>query len=76
MNDLEFCVFLIIGCIGSIAATSLFWQNKILLWRIRWIELEHDSAHKEGREPRDIEQAFKTPNVEGNRPPRADVTEE
>lgn len=60
MSDVEFCVVFVLGCIGSAAVASLFWQNKILLWRIRWIKLEHDSARKEGREPRDIEQAFNT----------------
>jgi hypothetical protein len=28
-------------------------------WRIRWIELEHDSARALGREPRDINTIFR-----------------
>ena len=29
--------------------------RRSLFWRLEWIKLEHDSAHKEGRKPRDIE---------------------
>ncbi len=41
-------------CFG--ARLYLFQRDR---WRTRWIELEHDSARKEGRKPRDINDVYK-----------------
>lgn len=48
--------------IGAII-TAILYEDRLLLWRVRWIELEHESAAKDGREPRDINTAFLTPNA-------------
>lgn len=52
-------VILALTAIGYFCAGYLWayvrGHNSTLAWRIRWIELEHDSARKEGREPRKID---------------------
>lgn len=55
MNDLLYSILLIICFIGGGALASLFWLYRVEVWRIRWIEMEHDLARALKREPRDIE---------------------
>lgn len=43
---------------GVIAVTSMFWVPIVSKWRIRWIELEHDTARAMGKEPRNIDKVF------------------
>jgi len=43
--------------IGAIT-TAIYYEDRLNIWRIRWIELEHESAAKEGREPRNINTVF------------------
>ncbi len=54
-NDLLYTWFLLLTYISGGLMASLYWVKKIVIWRIRWIELEHDLARVTGREPRDIE---------------------
>ena len=63
MNEITVCFVLLLSVAGTCVATTLYWLNKITSWRIRWIELEHDLARAQGREPRDIDNADKSPNT-------------
>lgn len=52
--------FLMICCtIGGGCVAAMWYIRKITLWRIRWIELEHDYARYAKREPRNINDVFK-----------------
>lgn len=52
-------LFLVIGFVSGGLIASLFWETRDSIWRIRWIEMEHDLARAVGREPRDINTAIK-----------------
>jgi len=45
--------------VGFFCAGLLLGLSGIKKWRIRWIELEYDSARIEGRPPRNIDDVFK-----------------
>jgi len=58
--DLETLVIISISLMFLVGLTIGYsWgRRKVLQWRIRWIELEHDSARSEGREPRKITDVY------------------
>ena len=47
---------IILACIGCFCAGYLWGNRGELYWRIRWIELENDTARALGKEPRDIKE--------------------
>jgi hypothetical protein len=57
-QDILFSIVLIATAIGFFAWGMLINNLKIQVWRIRWIELEHDTARLLGREPRNIDEVF------------------
>ena len=49
---------IILTCLGFLSGgliTAMFLLSAVRTWRIRCVELEHDLARAEGREPRDID---------------------
>lgn len=51
-----FFVLLLVGmAFAGASFMAAYLLPKVQKWRIRWIELEHDSARAEGREPRNID---------------------
>ena len=41
---------------GCFCVGGRWGRRQVLYWRIKWIELEHETARALGREPRDIEE--------------------
>ena len=41
---------------GYFAMGYMFGMRRDLYWRTKWIELEHDTARKLGKEPRNIKE--------------------
>lgn len=58
MSDWQLSLTFVLIFIGAYAAGWGAAMRKVTDWRIRWIELEHDSAKREGRKPRDINETF------------------
>lgn len=54
MNEWQHIVVLLLSAVGFFCAGTVMQMRRTLYWRIKWIELEHDSARQLGREPRDI----------------------
>lgn len=50
---------LVLTSFGFWCGGYLIGIGKVQRWKIRWIELEHDSARALGKEPRDINDVFK-----------------
>ncbi len=49
----------ILAAIGFFGVGMLWKSREVLRWRVRWIEMEHDLARLQGREPRTIDDAFR-----------------
>jgi hypothetical protein len=47
-------IWIVMACTGFFCVGYLFGQRKVLYWRIKWIEMEHDLAREQGRSPRSI----------------------
>jgi len=55
MSSVEIVLAALALSVGYFCLGYIFGARRILYWQIKWIELEHDSARAEGREPRNIE---------------------
>jgi hypothetical protein len=49
-----FLIWGVMACTGFFCLGYLFGQRKVLYWRIKWIEAEHDLAREQCRRPRSI----------------------
>jgi len=47
-------LLIILVAVGFFSVGFMFGQRRETYWRIKWIELEHETARKLGKEPRDI----------------------
>lgn len=56
MNEWQIALGFIGVFIGGIGVGYLWGYRPILFWRIKWIEMEHDLAKLQKREPRNIEE--------------------
>jgi hypothetical protein len=54
MNNIFIIVAVIVVAVMFTLVGYMFGQRRELYWRIKWIELEHDTARKLGKEPRNI----------------------
>ena len=54
MNQILFVIIIILVAVGYFCMGFVFGNRRELYWRIKWIELEHDTARKLGSEPRNI----------------------
>lgn len=54
MSDTFYTIMIVLVAIGYFCAGIVIRQSRVLYWRIKWIELEHQLARREGREPRNI----------------------
>lgn len=68
MTECQHIVVLLLSAVGFFCAGTALQLRRVLYWRIKWIELEHDSARQLGREPRDISAV--EPNADVDLPPR------
>jgi hypothetical protein len=59
MTDLVQIVIFALACLGYFCLGGLWFSRSVRTWRIRWIELEHETARALGREPRNIDEVFK-----------------
>ena len=55
ISQLMFISLLVMVAIGYFCLGALFMSRRVLFWRIKWIELEHDLARAQGRAPRKID---------------------
>lgn len=55
MDNIYYYGFLFLSFFAGVLLTSMYFIRKIGDWRIRWIEMEHDLAKLENREPRNID---------------------
>ena len=53
MNVLVF-IWWVLSSVGFFCLGYLLGNRKVLYWRIKWIETEHDLARVQGRKPRNI----------------------
>lgn len=58
MSEASIVFIIIASIIGGYCIGRLWGLKEVLEWRLRWIELEHESARKEEREPRNIDELF------------------
>jgi hypothetical protein len=65
MSDWEIVLISFAVAGGFFCLGGLWFSRKVLFWRIKWIELEHDLARAQGREPRDISEVEKEWNDRG-----------
>lgn len=54
MTEWQHIVVLLLSAVGFFCAGTALQLRRVLYWRIKWIEMEHDLARQLGREPRDI----------------------
>ena len=47
-----------VSFISGIAIAGVYYERKILEWRLRWIDVEHDHANALGVKPRIITETF------------------
>jgi len=59
----------ILAFVGGIALGVIYTRQQVHEWRIRWINLEHETARELDREPRKID-AYGTPYLQPTPPPR------
>ena len=52
-------ILIVMAGIGGVCIGYEYGQREVLLWRIRWIEMEHDLARLENRMPKSIDKAYK-----------------
>lgn len=55
LDNVWYYGFLFLSFLSGVILTTLYFFRKIEMWRIRWIEVEHDLAKAEHRSPRDID---------------------
>ncbi len=48
----------LLGFFSGGMLTALLLLGRVRVWRTRWIELEHDLARAEKREPRNIDKEY------------------
>jgi hypothetical protein len=65
MSEWQYIVSVLLVAAGSFCMGAALQMRQVLYWRIKWIELEHDSARQIGREPRNISEV--EPNSELSR---------
>jgi hypothetical protein len=53
-QELLICVVLVMGAVGAFCVGGLWGMRRVMFWRIKWIELEHDLARLQNRKPRDV----------------------
>lgn len=53
-QQIEMCLAMILIAAGAFCAGWTFQNHKILFWKIKWIEKEHECARAQDREPLDI----------------------
>lgn len=54
MIELYYLAALLLASVGFFCLGVALQQRRVLYWRVKWIEMEHDLARLQGREPRDI----------------------
>ena len=54
MTDNNIIVLIVLSIIGGFCLGYLFGARAVQSWRIKWIELEHDTARELNRKPRNI----------------------
>ncbi len=54
MNESLVSALILLAAAGGFAVGYMLGFRRELYWRIKWIELEHDCARAEGRQPRNI----------------------
>lgn len=54
-DDLLCVELIILSFISGCMIAALMLLNRVAVWRLRWIELEHDLARETGRAPRNID---------------------
>ena len=58
MSDQLFIFLIVLVAFGFWCGGYLVGFGSVRKWRIRWIELEHDTARALGKEPRNIDDVF------------------
>lgn len=53
-TEINLIIVIGITAVASVLLTSIFWMRYVSIWRIRWIEMEHNLARATGRKPRKI----------------------
>lgn len=54
LENLAYYGCIALAFISGVLLTLMFCVKKISIWKIRWIELEHDLARLQNRKPRGI----------------------